>query len=55
VKVRLLGTHAETAEALARLRTVVEVTSASPPCPCRDADSNVRVYLDVRLNQGATP
>jgi hypothetical protein len=55
VKVRLLGTRAETAQALARLRTVVAVVSASPPCPCRGSDVLVRVYLEVRLGQAVTP
>jgi hypothetical protein len=55
VKVRLLGTRAETTEALARLRTVITVVSASPPCPCRDSDVLVRVDLEVGLDQAVTP
>ena len=47
MKLRLHGTPAEVAAALARLRACFEVTNESRPCSDRPPSRLVRVYLDL--------
>jgi hypothetical protein len=47
VKIRIIGSPAEAADAVERLRQVFEVVSVSDPYPCRNS-TRVRVYVEVR-------
>jgi hypothetical protein len=53
MKLRLLGTPEEVAEATRRLGEVLAVVSGSRPYPDRGASVLVRVYLDVRQGPAA--
>ncbi len=49
MKIRLHGTGAECAAAVARLRGVLDVRSVSVPYPDRGDSVLVRVYVDAAL------
>lgn len=53
MKLRLIGAPTEVADAVDRIRAVLDVTSVSTSYPMRGQSPEVRVYVEVRTGGGA--